>query len=379
MPKKILFFFPENPFSNRAGNVIRAKTTLSILKKLGHEIDLVGVSEIYKEQNDTIEIDETIVDNLFFIQQKPAKNKTSLAYWRHKIQKFYKKPNPYNHALTDFAKKGFETIFNLKKYDVIIINYEFWTGLIDHESMKNTTKIIDTHDWITLNEFYKNKSLNIGNRFNEEIHNLSKFDKVITISEDEHTVFKRFLEHKVVNIPPSFPSHFEKNSSDKKYDLLFVGSENYFNIQSIQWFFDKVYPLLPENINILIIGRIAKHVEKRKNLTLIAFAESLEEYYHQSKIAICPMLEGTGVKIKVIEALSYGLPVVGTERAIDGFASKIANGCLITDHPEIFKDKIMFLLQNESYYLDLKKQAEKYFKHHFSEEKAVEKWKNLIN
>ncbi|UKB80121.1 glycosyltransferase family 4 protein [Chryseobacterium sp. MEBOG07] len=340
---------------------------------------MVGVTEIYKFQNDTTEIDKSIVDNLFLIKQKPSKVRTSSDYWKHKISKFYQKPNEYNHLLTDFAKKEFATIFNKEKYDAIIINYEFWTGLIDNESMKNTLKIIDTHDWITLNEFYKNKSLDIGKRFNEEIRNLAKFDKVITISEDENLVFKRFLGEKVINIPPSFTSHFENNDPDKKYDLIFVGSENIFNVQSMKWFFDHVYPLLPNTINIVIIGRICKHIEEREGVKLIEFIENLEEYYHQSKIAICPMLEGTGIKIKVIEALSYGLPVVGTERAIDGFPSKTSNGCLVNDDPEFFKDQIISLLQDKSYYQDMKRQAEEYFKNNFSEEKAIEKWKNILH
>jgi glycosyltransferase involved in cell wall biosynthesis len=91
------------------------------------------------------------------------------------------------------------------------------------------------------------------------------------------------------------------------------------------------------------------------------------------------MLEGTGIKIKVIEALSYGLPVVGTERAIDGFQSKLANGCLVDNNPEIFKDNIMSLLQNEVYYQNIQNQGKEYFKDNFSEEKAVEKWKNVLN
>lgn len=377
MTKKILFFFPENPFSNRAGNVTRARTNLNILKKLGHRIDLVGVMDIYKEQNDTAQFDRNIVDNLYFISRRPVKKKTSLEYWKHKVNKLYKKPNQYNLALTDYAKKEFEKIFNKNNYDVIVINYEFWTGLIDNISMKNSQRIIDTHDWITLNEFYKNPSMNIGKRFEEEINNLNKFDKVITISYDENFIFKGFLGDKAINIPPTFPSDFS-SSVEKKYDLIFVGSENFFNIKSIHWFFENVYPLLPENINIVIIGRICRHLETRKGVELIEFTDTLEEFYKQSKISICPMLEGTGIKIKVVEALSFGLPVVGTERAIDGFSSKLINGCIITNDAEKFRDSIVSLLENQSYYDETKKEAEKYFENNFSEEKAIEKWKNIL-
>lgn len=377
MTKKILFFFPENPFSNRAGNVTRAKANLNILKKLGYQIDLVGIEDMYKVMGDRIDFDNNIVDTLFLLSRRPIKRIGSLDYWIYKFSLSTTKNNKSNHLLTDYIKASFKKIVEAKKYDYIIINYEFWAGLIDYKLSTNPITIIDTHDWITLNEFYKNPLLKIGDRFEEEINNLNKFDKVITISNDENFVFKGFLGDKVVNIPPSFPSHFSYNF-EKRFDLIFVGSDNIFNIKSMKWFFDNVYPILPDNINIVIIGRICKHLQKRKGVTLVEFSETLDEYYSQSKIAICPMLEGTGIKIKVIEALSFGLPVVGTERAIDGFSSSIANGCLTDNNPEIFKDKIISLLQDESFYKSIKSQAEEYFKNNFSEEKALQKWKNVL-
>jgi len=376
MPKKILYFFPENPFSNRAGNVTRAKTTLDILKKLGCQIDLVGIEDIYKGMGDNTDFDKNLVDKVFLLSRRPIKNLRSLEYWRYKFSKQTHK-NKSNPILTSYIKESFKKILEIKKYDYVIINYEFWSGLIENELPNNHIKIVDTHDWITLNEFYKNPSLKIGERFEEEINNLAKFDKVITISNDENFVFKGFLGDKVVNIPPSFTTQFS-DDSEKKYDLIFVGSDNIFNIKSLNWFFENVYPLLPENLNIIIIGRVCRHIGKVENVQYLEFAESLDEYYNQSKIAICPMLEGTGIKIKVIEALSYGLPVVGTERAIDGFQSKLANGCLVDNTPEIFKDNILSLLQNEAYYQNIKSQGKEYFKDNFSEEKAVEKWKNIL-
>lgn len=378
MSKKILFFFPENPFSNRAGNVTRAKTTLTILKKLGHRIDLVGVKHIYRDMQDANDFDENIVDNLFFITTKPPKKKVTIEYWKYKILKAYKKSSPSNPSLTDFAKKEFRDIFNKGTYDAVIINYEFWADLLNPESMKSCLKIVDTHDWITLNEFYKNRSLDIGQRFSEEIKNLSKFDKIVTISNEEYFVFGSFLGDRVINIPPSFPENLSDKNKEKQYDLIFTGSDNPFNIEGIQWFLRNVLPLLPETLKICIVGRVCKHIPDNKNITKIAFAEELSSYYTQSRIAICPMLKGTGIKIKVVEALSYGLPVVGTERAVDGFLSKFDNGCLVNDDPEIFKDYIMALLQDRTYYETLRNWAEDYFKNNFSEEKAIQKWKKLL-
>ena len=61
-------------------------------------------------------------------------------------------------------------------------------------------------------------------------------------------------------------------------------------------------------------------------------AESLDDLYSRTKIAIVPMFDGTGLKIKTITAMSYGIPVVGTCAAVDGFADKKENPCLITNN-----------------------------------------------
>jgi len=320
--KNLLFFFPESPFSKRAGNVLRTYTNLKQLKSLGLNIDLVGVEDYYNSFGDTAEgIDPEIINQVFVLKTKPPKKKLTFEYWKYKIQKKFNKENS-NQYLTQYLKDNFAAILDKKKYDYIFINYEFWTDLIRNQDLKGAKTIVDTHDWITLNEFYNNKNLDLGKRFGEEINNLSFYDKVVTISQDEYFIFKSFLGDKVINIPPSFPENFEDTNTEKKYDLIFVGSDNPFNVLSINWFVEKVLPILPKEIKICIIGRICKHVPDHESIEKVFFADDLKTYYQKSKIAICPMLKGTGIKIKVVEAMSYGIPVVGTEKAVDGFSDK---------------------------------------------------------
>lgn len=328
--------------------------------------------------NDSLDYDKSLVNNLYFIERKPKASPISAAFWRYQWLKLIGKKSKYNTLSNSYAKKEFENILKKKEYDYIVINYETWSELINSNLTKNAVKIIDTHDWMTLNEFYRNPNMNIGEKFSNEIKNLNNFDKIITISQDETFVFRSFLGDKVINIPPSFQSTPPK-SIIKKWDLIFVGSENIFNMKGLEYFFEKVYPLLNKNIKILIIGRVTKYVPTLENVEKITFAEDLSSYYSQSKIAICPMLKGTGIKIKVVEALSYGIPVVGTIRSVDGFSSKINNGCLIADDPEGFKNHIISLLEDHSYYKKTQEQAIEYFEINFSETSVIRKWKQVLN
>ncbi len=377
--KKLLFFFPENPFSKRAGNVLRCYTNLMQLKSLGLNIDLVGVEDYYKSFGDSFEnMAPEIIDNVFVLKTNPPKKKLTFEYWKYKFLKKYGKKNP-NQYLTHFLKDNFRTVLAQKKYDYIVINYEYWTDLIRGQDLKGAKTIIDTHDWITLNEFYNNATIDLGKKFGEEINNLSFYDKVITISQDEYFIFKSLLGEKVINIPPSFPENFDDMGQQKKYDLIFVGSDNPFNVLSIKWFVEKVLPLLSKEIRICIIGRICKHVPDHPNIEKLFFADDLKTYYHASKIAICPMLKGTGIKIKVVEALSFGLPVVGTEKSIDGFLDKKNNGCLVSDDEKEFTEIINRILNNDSDYSRLKNEATEFFRQNFSEEKSLELWQKTLN
>ena len=62
------------------------------------------------------------------------------------------------------------------------------------------------------------------------------------------------------------------------------------------------------------------------------------------------MLTGTGVKVKVVEALAHGLPVVCTTRGVDGLPNKTLNGCLVTDDAAQFAQNIVDLLTDASFY-----------------------------
>ena len=73
------------------------------------------------------------------------------------------------------------------------------------------------------------------------------------------------------------------------------------------------------------------------------------------------MLSGTGLKIKVAEALSFGLPIVCNERGIDGLLNKTKNGCLVTNNEIEFANNITKLLENSDYYAEISNEAKTFF------------------
>ena len=160
-----------------------------------------------------------------------------------------------------------------------------------------------------------------------------------------------------------------------KYDILYVASDNHHNITAFKWFLSKVYPML-EDIKILCVGKIYNKIDNHaeyKNIEFIEFVDDLTEAYNNSKIVICPMFTGTGVKIKIVEAMSYGKPIVANEMGMIGFPTNKDTGCLVTNNPDDFAKHMQNLLVDNQLFENCSKQATTYFDKYFSYDKNVQK------
>ncbi|CAH0171169.1 hypothetical protein SRABI27_01602 [Pedobacter sp. Bi27] len=364
--KKVLFFMPDNPLKKNAGNRTRALSMLSYFKSRNFEIDFVSEYFTGKWSETDIKAFEQagLASRTYVIKKKPSKKNILYYLLFYKLPNFFYQnkawffPLQFPELVTLRFKRAFKKILKNNNYDYIFINYASWATLVeDNHLTKKSIKVIDTHDFITAQ---LQKKVNIGQSFKEEIRRISLFDIALAISVEEQYIFSQFCKNKVVLAPMMLdkPQNLH-DINEKSFDLVYVASDNVHNQKAANWFFKDVYPLLPTNVQICVIGQINEHLSiKAPNIVSVNFAEDLSIYYQNAKVALCPMLTGTGTKIKVVEALSYGLPIVCNTRGIDGLINKTDNGCLVSDDPVEFGNNIMKLLTDESEY---KKQAKNAF------------------
>jgi len=361
--KKVLFFMPDNPLKKNAGNRTRALSMLSYFKSRNFEIDFV--SEYYTGRWDETDIkafeQSGLADNTYVIKKKPSKKNILYYLLFYKLPNFFYSnkawffPLQFPELVTLRFKRAFKKILAENSYDYIFINYASWATLVEHNPLtKGAVTAIDTHDFITAQ---LQRKVNIGQSFKEEIRRISLFDIALAISVEEQYIFSQFCKNRVALAPMMLDKpEGISTTEEKSFDLIYVASDNVHNQKSANWFFKEVYPLLPANVQICVIGQINEHLTiKAPNITSVNFVEDLSTYYQNAKVALCPMLTGTGTKIKVVEALSYGMPVVCNTRGVDGLIDKNNNGCLVSDDAVEFKNNIMELLTDAAVY---QKQAE---------------------
>ena len=140
-----------------------------------------------------------------------------------------------------------------------------------------------------------------------------------------------------------------KHKDFSKPHLLFCGSLDYEpNKNGLLWFFNNIWPLLKtkiEHIKLTVIGRNGHHegyipLKQDSQIDFIGEVEDVAPYYQKSTIAIAPLLEGSGTRLKILEAMSFGVPVVSTAIGADGIDYTHNNDILIGDTVEQFSEAI---------------------------------------
>lgn len=151
----------------------------------------------------------------------------------------------------------------------------------------------------------------------------------IVLNNREKKLFKQYYEIEPDYIIPiicddSFsPEHIEESSSTK-LSLLFVGQYFLPNVNGIRWFVKRVLPQLDDNVELVIVGKGMEILSRDSlfqddRIKVIGTVPSIEEYYYRSDIVIAPILEGTGMKSKIAEALMYGKALLASREALVGY------------------------------------------------------------
>lgn len=155
-------------------------------------------------------------------------------------------------------------------------------------------------------------------------------------------------------------------SEENPENILFCGSLwSTPNAEGLLWFCQKIWPIVLSefpHLNLLVVGsgEIAEKfiaIKSTPNLQLIGFVDNLEPWYDKSAISIVPLLTGSGTRLKVLEAMGLGVPVVSTSIGAEGI--KYTNGLniVIADEENDFAKKIISLLKDKTERIKISKSA----------------------
>lgn len=184
----------------------------------------------------------------------------------------------------------------------------------------------------------------------------------IVVSEDDKKYLKEFNPScNFYVIPNGVDTKYyrpERNESDQRSEILWIGNmADPYNRQGIQYFvkeiFDSVVQQIPD-ILWTVVGKeppdelISLQKQYPNNIQIIGYVDDVREYYNKANVLVVPLLSGSGTKLKVIEGLGMGMPIVTTSIGAEGIDVQPGRDIEIANSSYDFAKSVINLLQNKT-------------------------------
>jgi len=148
--------------------------------------------------------------------------------------------------------------------------------------------------------------------------------------------------------------------------VLFCGSLSYHpNAEGLRWFGEQVWSDIRERVPeacLHIVGRGGNDRSfgalcEQPGVELVGEVASVIPHYHAADLAICPLMSGSGTRLKILEAMSLGCPVVSTTPGAEGIDVADDTHILLADTPTAFADAVVRLLKERELRERLRRRA----------------------
>ena len=227
------------------------------------------------------------------------------------------------------ASPNYEALVTEPGDAVWIVNYA--DGLTQLNGVPPVPIVVETHDikFIQVAKKHCTRPFNLRSllRMRSELGVLNCTAAIIAISPVEAGFFRAIVADSRVFYIPQYPPVAPLRRADRpkagyRYDLVFVGSDMFQNARGLLAFFEANKTWLG-SLRIAVVGRVGENTsirafaQMRPQIELLGFVDNLPAVYAASKAAISPV-DGTGLKIKAIEALSQGRPVFASRHSMEG-------------------------------------------------------------
>ncbi len=160
-------------------------------------------------------------------------------------------------------------------------------------------------------------------------------------------------------------------------DLVFLGKMNYYvNVDSIIHFYKVTFPLVKKahpEVKLTIIGwnpvKPVLSLRKDAAITVTGGIPDIRSYLRRAAVCICPLISGSGIQNKVLQAMAVGTPVVATSLACQALAVRHREHLMIADEPFEFAQAVTELLNDKALRQQLSRNARQYVEENHSWEK----------
>lgn len=273
-----------------------------------------------------------------------------------------------------------------RQFNTVIIEYIHSSYFLNFLEF-NAQIILDAHDIVSdrADDFkkfnYQGALFEIGRE--DEIELFNVYDYVMAICKPDYDRISSFVGSDRTLLCPHPVTSYPSEISERVKNIAFVASSYLPNKDGIDWFVADCWPLIypAYDVRLTIYGTICSVIDisDKEGITYRGFVPDTDEIYQNADVIINPVRFGAGLKIKNIEALAHGLPLVATSHGARGLEEAIGQALFIADDAQSMADVISSLITDRSLRLKLSKNAGRFIQSNFSPQQCFSSLLHTIN
>jgi glycosyltransferase involved in cell wall biosynthesis len=177
---------------------------------------------------------------------------------------------------------------------------------------------------------------------------LPHFHLLLTTSEQD----KARIEHPQIHVLPNTIPWHDLPAQPRSESIVFTGNFAYTpNQQALHWFLENCWAdLLKQkpNLRLRLVGKEIQYAHSsHPNIDYIGPVPDAIEEIAKSRLAIVPLLSGSGTRLKILEAWAAGTPVVSTSLGAEGLEATPGQHLIIANSHHSFTKSVLELFDNE--------------------------------
>ncbi|MCX7856654.1 MAG: glycosyltransferase [Deltaproteobacteria bacterium] len=360
--KRVLVLDHLYPMYDRASGSLRIFNILKLMRELGYDVTFIAMSNELENIYRPV-LEELGIENYVF--------------------QHFKKFNVFDIGT-------FSQFFRERDFNFVII--EFWNLAKQWIPMlrklgQNVPLIVDSVDIHFVRELReaelagdKNLIKKALENKEQEIHTYRQADRVWVVTENDKNAIEKLIGDIPIDIVPNvhekidFIKRFEETR-----DLVFVGNFRHApNRDAVFYLCNEIFPLIKEtlkDVKLFVIGNSPQEDVMRlasEDIIVTGYVEDLSPYLKKARVSVAPLRYGAGMKGKIGEALSFGLPVVTTSIGAEGMGLTHGVNVLIGDDKEKFANEVIRVYRNREVWETLSANGKRFIEDTYSPE-AVKK------
>lgn len=366
--KNILIVANDFPYPPTHGAAVDMWNRILILQKMGYSVDLLATVNDLPD-DDRMRIAKEHADNVWVVARHRGV-RSLLSFLPFQVH----------------SRNNLRHIQVGKRYDAVILEADYVASFLKNHAALHTKRILRIHNeqvryfcdlaagasgnWIKKLYYYSEAA---------KFHFFSpsamrQCDQLWFISDkerQEHVEKVPGDSEKSVFLPTHVnPADLHPYTPSGR-TVLFIGTLTIsHNIDSVVWFVDNIHSQLKDidGYRFQVAGRTAGNptpvldrlITANEGIALGKDPVSLDDFYRSAAVFVNPVIRGAGIKIKVVQALLAGLPVVTTSMGMEGTGFVPGRHLLVADTPHEFSACVRQILDEPALAESLVRNAQRY-------------------